>query len=202
MVSRSRQTLDEPGDLLNLAPSATTITRPWILSCRRPFQLNVSLMQSVCPTLLAITIQLFIHSTLLMSQEISPAKDVAPTTEREVARGENYIVYAYRKTELQDYLIGKSKKSRREDYKAYVIVDGPSMVNQDGFIDPDSLDWAKIATEMRKLRVDDQSIASFHVLAGGGPSNSPALTWLLEGFGRNRCRFDHVYWRVSSSTKK
>ncbi len=55
-----------------------------------------------------------------------------------------------------------------------------------------------LATEMRKLRVDERSVATFHVLPGDAPGDFRMLTWLLEGFGRNRCRFDHVYRRSSS----
>ncbi len=75
------------------------------------------------------------------------------------------------------------------------------MVNDEGLIIPDSIDWDMLATEMRKLRVDERSVATFHVLPGDAPGDFRMLTWLLEGFGRNRCRFDHVYWRSSSDNR-
>lgn len=84
------------------------------------------------------------------------------------------------------------------DRKAYVIVDGQSMVNEEGLIAADSLDSDMLATEMRKLRIDERSVATFHLLPGHGPGDFQVLTWLLEGFDRNRCRYDHVYRRSSS----
>ena len=45
------------------------------------------------------------------------AQDVEKSAaETAVASGENYVVYAWRKTELQDHLLGSSKKHPREDY--------------------------------------------------------------------------------------
>jgi len=158
-------------------------------------------MRSVYLTLLAIAMQPCFDCEQALSQELPSAKEVAPMTERMVVQGKNYIVYAYDKTELQDYLIGSSKRHNREDHKAYVIVDGESMVNQEGLVIPDSIDWDMIATEMRKLRVDERSVATFHLLPGRIPGDFRVLTWLLEGFGRNRCRFDHVYWRSSSDNR-
>ena len=158
-------------------------------------------MRPVRLTLLAIALQLCFNCEHVMSQELSSAKEVASMTERVVAQGKNFIVYAYDKTELQDYLIGSSKRNNREDHKAYVIVDGETMVNENALIIPGSLDWEKIATEMRKLRVDERSVATFHLLPGDAPGDFRVLTWLLEGFGRNRCRFDHVYWRSSSDNR-
>lgn len=155
-------------------------------------------MRPIYLTLLAIALQPCFGCEQVLSQELSSAKEVASMTERVVARGKNFIVYAYVQTELQDYLVGSSKRNNREDYKAYVLVDGQSMVNEEGLIDPSSLDWEKIATEMRKLRVDERSVATFHLIPGRGPSDFKAVQWLLEGFGRDRCRFDHVYWRFST----
>lgn len=148
--------------------------------------------------LLVLAMQACICLSQTRSQETFSKNSVGPATERVFAQGKNFIVYAYDKTELQDYLIGSSKRHNREDHKAYVIVDGESMVNDEGLIIPDSIDWDMLATEMRKLRVDERSVATFHVLPGDAPGDFRMLTWLLEGFGRNRCRFDHVYWRSSS----
>jgi hypothetical protein len=117
--------------------------------------------------------------------------------ETEAASGENYVVYAWRKTELQDHLLGSSKKHQREDYQAYVIVDGQSVFTPEGLLDPSKLAWEKLAEEVRKLRVDEQSVAVFHAV-DCGPGDYRVLSWLLEGFGRNQCRFNHVYWRSSS----
>ena len=156
-------------------------------------------MRLVCLTLLAIALQLCFNCEHVMSQELSSAKEVASMTERVVAQGKNYIVYAYDKTELQDYLIGSSKRNNREDYKAYVLVDGESMVNENALIIPDSLDWEKIATEMRKLRFDERSVATFHLLPGRGVGDFQCVQWLLEGFGRNRCRFVSFCWGCSTS---
>ncbi len=126
------------------------------------------------------------------------AKEIEKTAaEAEVVRGENYVVYAYHKTELQDYLLGSTTSHHREDHKAYVIVDGQSMFTPEGLLDPHKLDWDKLSSELRKLRVDKQSVAEFHV-TDCGPNDSNILTWLLEGFGRNRCGFNHVYWRSST----
>jgi hypothetical protein len=126
------------------------------------------------------------------------AKEIEKTAaEAEVVRGENYVVYAYHKTELQDYLLGSTTSHHREDHKAYVIVDGQSMFTPEGLLDPHKLDWDKLSSELRKLRVDKQSVAEFHV-TDCGPNDSNILTWLLEGFGRNRCGFKHVYWRSST----
>ncbi len=125
--------------------------------------------------------------------------DEKSVVETEVASGENYVVYACRKTELQDYLIGSNKKHHREDQKAYVIVDGKSLFTQEGLLDPSKLDWNELSEEVRKLRVDEQSVAVFHAL-DCGPGDPRVLSWLLEGFGRNQCRFNHVYWRSSSQS--
>ncbi len=151
--------------------------------------------------LLVLAMQASICLSQTQSQETFSKNSAGPMTERVVAQGKSFIVYAYDQTELQDYLIGSSKRNNREDHKAYVIVDGESMVNEEGLIIPDSIDWDVLATEMRKLRVNERSVATFHVLPGRAPGDFRVLTWLLEGFGRNRCRFDHVYWRSSSDNR-
>ncbi|QDV25725.1 hypothetical protein [Aureliella helgolandensis] len=130
-------------------------------------------------------------------QSVKAQEPARPPGEFEAARGENYIVYAMRKTELQDFLLGASGKHHREDYTVYVIVDGSSLFTPEGLLDLSKLEWDELASEVRKLRKDERSVAVFHVLAGG-PGDHKALTWLFEGFARSRCRFNHFYWRVSS----
>ncbi len=117
--------------------------------------------------------------------------------ETEVARGENYLVYACRKTELQDYLLGSSSKHRRDELKACILVDGQSLFTPQGLLDPSRMDWDKLSTEIRNLRVDERSVAMFHAL-DCGPGDFRVLNWLFVGFGRSSCGFNHVYWRSSS----
>lgn len=63
-------------------------------------------------TLLAFAMQQYLHSSHVVSQEeYSAQEEAAQSSEREVARGEDFIVYAYDQTELQDYLIGSSKRN-------------------------------------------------------------------------------------------
>lgn len=130
------------------------------------------------------------------------AADSSPPERAEaiVAKGENYVVLSYRKTKLQNHLLGSNNKDSRSDYTTYVLIDGDSMFHANGQLNEKAMNWENLSKEVRALRRSKSSIATFHMMHGDGPGDRRLLTWLFKGFGHSQAGYSTVYWTSSSGS--
>lgn len=118
---------------------------------------------------------------------------IVPKPEIPVENARNYIVIPWKKTELQDWIVGSAGEPR-EDNKAYVLVDGNSLYSRDGRLDQDALDWEQLAKRLAPLADRKRGIVLFHTYHFNFSASSKDLMgWAFKGFGEQRAGFHKAY---------
>lgn len=153
--------------------------------------LLIPLLLFGCSTLASLYAQSSAHDKANGSGESSSSQP--GSAESIVAKGENYVVFSYRKTRLQDFLLGSNSKDARADHTTYVLVDGDSMFDEAGRINERALDWDQLGKELRANRKSKSDIATIHMMHHHGTGDRRLLSWLFQGFGLSRGRYSKVY---------
>ncbi len=124
---------------------------------------------------------------------MSAADPPKVTNPIKTVRGDNYLIVPWRKTELQNWLIGSSGKTK-EDYKAFVAIDGNSLYTKNGKLGDEAIDWRQLTRQLRPLADRDRGIVEFSVYNFSIETSADrVLGWALKGFGEQRAGFKTAY---------
>ena len=113
----------------------------------------------------------------------APASDVDVTT---VTEGENFFVFPVT-TDLQRRLVSFGPGKEVPDAKAYVLVDGMSVIRAEETIDSAAINLDRIRDALKPYRNRKKGVVFFRVYYGRSEPRGAKelLMWALQGFGKH-----------------
>jgi hypothetical protein len=140
----------------------------------------------------------------------APPKDEKATAPNDAIWGDNYVVFTAR-TDLHRLLIDGDRAGTTPT-RAFVAVDGMSIIRPDGALDPHAVDFAGLRTALKPYRASGAVLVNVCYFPEASKPATNMLAWAMCGFVRNQgfqdvssiftCHNDRTTWKSRVNAKR